>query len=421
MAFTYSYMYTGETNDSEVLSSMQAGTAVETDASIAQTGSACLSSLGDISGLNGLFGGVASIPSASIIAASFAVAIDQAPSGVAHKLLQNAASAGLPPNAASLNPLITVGTDRKFYFYDKNGNQLAVSTTLCPLVSGGVMQEMTYILDGLTLGTVWLHVFFGDTSPEISINTGLAQASIIQYDSLWWGMVTAGGDSVPGSRLKIDDAMWGYSTVANDAPHTTAYPRPRGKGGMNHCEPTATVSGYTDWTANGATAVECVDADELPNHDSDTTHIQGNAINQQELYTYSSANPMPVGATVIKVQQSLVHRLTSDNKQTDLLLYKLAGTELAATIETPGTAYIGWTGRKMLRPSGDFSWVQADGDLTGGVSKLAFGVQTSDQGDIGNNVTLLPGPEWIYYTDTLPLAPTPATTGDRRRAVAQVI
>lgn len=345
---------------------------------------------------------------ASVTAFSFAAAVSATPSSAAGLLYHYATTGAV---ASGGKRYIRVETDLKLGICDKNGNLLGKSATAVPSGASGTPQEFSVIFDGLTLPSVFVTIFAGD-AVDTAFDTGLSWATMFDTSangSLWWGEYLDGSTN-RGCSLFIDDGLIRRSTTASDAPHSTAYPRVRVSEPVNST--TGTV-GTGNWTAGhwdegsggaGASFAE-VDNTELPTHDSDGTYLQSTVASEAFLLSSTDANPVPSGATIIKVEQRHVGRLTGAGKLIPVHRYRLGGTNSDVDGVSPygsvSSTYVGGANSNMTRPGGG-SWVDTDF----AASTLEWGIK-SDATTPGYRVTLMLGPSVAYYTDTLPLGTRP--------------
>lgn len=417
--------YTGESQGDACEQAPNSGASqIAATNAIAQTGNYCIgfptTSASAKAWLRGSYHATAAAQYIDVLSGAFAVTA--APT-TPIELVTSTTGATLPDVANSY--YVTIGTDRKIRIYDGIGNQHGTaSTTLIPLSSGGSMQEMHIVFDGLTLSTVYVKVYFGATE-ELAFNTGKVYEDFFAGGAnryLYWGEVPPSGR---GATLYGDDLYMRRSDDSAEAPHLVRYPRFRGNGSIDATPPAA--NGDEPGWNEGTGTDDYNEVDETGGNDGDTSFIGETGNSVKELYHYTAASPIPAdggGAAYVplKVQQRVVHRLTGASKVGHQFLHKFGGTEASTTPDEgqPSTDYVGGMLANLAKPGGG-SWARADADLSGGNSKLQFGVITQSAGDIGSRVTLLPGPEWIYYDNTdankleVGTTPTAGAGGDRRR------
>ena len=123
--------------------------------------------------------------------------------------------------------------------------------------------------------------------------------------------------------------------------------------------------------------------------DADNTFIGSTAASEIDLMTYTAANPLPGGATVIKLQAAFVVRLTGAGKIGPIYVCRLGGTDDSSGVwPLPiSTSYVGCGNANLSRPGGG-SWSNSDFDLDTGQSKIEFSPK-SDSGSPGSRVTLV--------------------------------
>lgn len=230
------------------------------------------------------------------------------------------------------------------------------------------------------------------------------------------------GQHVGGSGLGCDwygdSIVVEATTSVDDLPMFTAYPRLKTVGGMM-CPPTSEGDSHA-WPL-GITAspntFQDVDASEIPDHDSDTSYIKTGTNSDKHLFFYSHdlSGDIDSGATIRWVTRKYALRTESSGKAATDFLDKLGGTEVTTVCYGLSNAYVGGqappaggsAGAPAIARPGGGAWTRADALLSGGKSLLQFGFKTPASGSVGPRVTLAPGPEWIFYTATLPLAPGP--------------
>ena len=183
------------------------------------------------------------IPTATdIVVLSFAAGVDAAPNAAGPIFGFRDAGGALTYNH------ITLGTDRKLRFYDKNGTQVGpASTTLIPTTG---MQEVHIVFDGKTLSTVYIKVYFGGTE-ELAFDTGITPANFWCLNQGFFFLGAFGNNTNKNFTLYTDDFIVRVSSTASDAPHLTAYPRLRGEGG-NSTQPTS-MGAYDTWSPSSGT------------------------------------------------------------------------------------------------------------------------------------------------------------------------
>jgi len=171
---------------------------------------------------------------------------------------------------------------------------------------------------------------------------------------------------------------------------------------------------YDTWTPSAGTDYECVDDPDYM--DGDTSTIKTTAENQMETFNFSASNPVPVGATIRAVQlRGTGKRDVVAGKQGARFMCRLGGVDLIDSIANSATVtsdYAGGRWWNVPRPGGG-SWVQGDADP----GDLQFGVVSENDPDQESApfATKLPGPEWVYYEDTLPLGTTPAVASQIKK------
>lgn len=344
---------------------------------------------------------------AGIIPLSLALAVSADPTSAAGVVYHNTA-AGAPATGGKV--YVKIETDRRLGIYTKNGALLGKSVTQVPSGASGTPQEFTVIWDGLSLPSVFVIIFAGD-AVDATFDTGLAWADV--FDSsirqTWLGEYLDTGVN-RGCIVFIDDGMLPKSTTASDAPHLAAYPRVRVSEPVN----TTTVGNYNAWDSDdGAGGIDSATSDptyidngELPTHDGDSSYLQSTTDGEAFTMKSTDANPIPVGATIISVEQRMVARLTGAGKLPASFRHRLSATDAdvapGAIWSNYSTSYVG-TGHHNIAKPGGGSWAQSD-----------FASSTLEWGCVnltlsGSRITLMLGPSVAYHTDTLPLSRTPTS------------
>ena len=339
--------------------------------------------------------------------------VDAAPSSEAAVIYGSTAG-----SAAGGKSYVTIGTDRKVRFYDKNANLVgSASTTLVPTAG---LQQFTIEYNCLTLSTVWITLWLAETE-ELSFDTGLSLANFFTNgDWLFFGEHL--GAFNRGCHIYFDDLVPLITGTEADSGYATAIPIPHIYGNGN---PDTGTAGTGDWPAGewnegtGSTFAE-VDNSELGTHDSDTSYLQSTVTGEEFYLSTTSANPLPDPCTVLGAVQRIVHRATGGDKTVGTAVFKLGGTKGADTyIVAPPTTYVGNMCGAIREPTSADSqaWVRADADA----STLQWGGETTSGGTAGERVTLMLGPNWVIYDDTLPLSTAPTTASGERRRLGAVI
>ena len=247
--------------------------------------------------------------------------------------------------------------------------------------------------------------------------------------TLHYGGKRASGNS--GIKLYVDDCeLQKNASPSGEMPWDVAFPKLRGHGGA---EAVPTSNGdEVEWTQSlcgsgdqfgfvdevpWGTADDCVagSGDYMATQTTDARH----------LFHYSAANPVPSGDKIQDgdsdipkghVAMRCVYRQVDDTKDRSTFSMKLGGTIVDSGLFTGGEAYRGVGRWGMARPGGG-NWAQADFDLTGGVSKLQFGVKAHVD-SVSDRIAAIYMPEVFSYDagDKLAVMTSPpvAAGGHRR-------
>lgn len=392
--------YSGESNDAQTerLDTYLSGTTSNTVSTLfAQTGSRCEAL--DLS-TNGnraiLLAGTLSVQG-GIYAISMGVAVSTAPTSELGLVTGATATSGPSVGTASTRSYVRIGTDRKLYLYDKAGSPIVggVSTSLVP--TSGSMLEVAIFYDGLTNPiNTWIKMYVNGVE-ELAFATGQPIGNIFSsLDYLFFGESLAAGTN-RGCTPYVDDALITYSAVANDAPHITAYPRIRVAGCMT-ADAQGTLNGWTP-TPAGADHYN-----RITTNDGDTNNLQDAIAGTRDSWKSSTANPLPVGATVLKAQLRWVGKLAGVGKTPAVPIYGVPGS---TQTQTTGALPSGTTYQSAIAPrivaSGGAIPVRADFDAN------AYEWGTTHSTSQSNTITFSPGPEIVYYTATLPLGTAPSS------------
>jgi len=320
---------------------------------------------------------------------------------------------------------LRIGTDRKVKFYDYNGTLIASSSSQVSTNSASPSQIVA-IWDCLTLGTVWVALFF-DGTQEVGVDSTETPGVFVGGGGS--GGIVFGEDLPAGVNCGVTMTAR-YITArttsnAGDAPHTAALPKLLGVGSYVPVQ-----EGDDHAWANGTTASPNTyqDVDETGTNDGDTSRIADIQTTDPKtahdhLFQHSTANPFTT-ETIVAVQTKHIGRLNGTGKNYCQSLLKLAGTKAAASLlvipPTLTTNYGPGGTVVAVTPSGG-SWAVSDFDLSGGVSKLQWGARSIVQSgvDTAPVITKYLSPEAIYYSATLPLATTPTAGGLAGKTVTQ--
>lgn len=339
--------------------------------------------------------------------------LDTAPTIATTLLCVSSAATG---TTADFAKFVEIGTDRKLRCYDKTGAQVGpTSTTLIPTTG---LQEVTIVVNKLTLSTVYISVFFGGTE-ELAFDTGLTTANMFGQQYLFWGEPL--GAANRGCHLYADDMTSRLTSTAADATHITAYPKFNIYGGVN----LTSAGSYAAWDSMSGNTVDFanslaayIDTGELPTHDGDTSHLQTEVEGEKFSFLSTVANPLPDPCTVEWAAFPVVLRLTGAAKETPTILIKIGASEDSTIVVSDSgasTTFAGGQGVSGTEPD-TTAWERADADA----STLEVGCVAASA-DAGARVTLMVGPWWVVYEAVLPLSsvPQPAQAGDvqRRRGV----
>lgn len=325
----------------------------------------------------------------TLIACSGAIGLSAAPSS----------EMMLIHHSTNNHKVVSIGTDRKLYFYANNGAQVGTASTNTIPTTG--LQEVTIFFDGITLSTVWISVFFG-TTQDISFDTGYSWADFFHgsIGQLYWGENLSGGVN-RGADLFTDDLYIAKSSTAGDAPHLTAYPRPRGNGLANIA--TSSEGTYHAWVGNTASPNTWQDIDETP-HNSDTDYRDTSTKNIRHTFKSSTANILPDPCTIIKVQMRSVGRLLGGGKYGAHFYLIRGGSGLVGGLNA-ATSQSETYGGGLDRTSFIDGWVRAD--FNANATEFGWESENHPVLETGPRITQQLGPEIVYYTASLGLSTKP--------------
>ncbi len=290
--------------------------------------------------------------------------------------------------------------DRTLQVFDKTG-VARTPATVTAIPTGGALQEVTVVIDCITLSTVWIAIAMG-TAWEVAYDTGLGRSAMFDEAAvLCLGEYLATGVS-RSADLYFDDVSWRFTSSAADAPHLVAYPRTK----VNGCNLPTSVGSYNAWTIGGTSppANKWEACDDVPNN-GETDFIQTAVADDKQTFHYGGSNPIPVGGTIIRGQMCWDQRVVGASKQGAYGVLRLAGADatVSSLVNPPAGAWYAVGQNRVDRPGGG-AWARAD--VAPGTLEIGVG----GYGILGTptvQATLLCAPEWLYYTDSLGLSPEP--------------
>lgn len=310
---------------------------------------------------------------------------------------------------------LRIGTDKKLKFYDGNDTLIASSTTAVSTNSASPTEFFAY-WDMLTLPTVWVGLYVNGTE-EVAHDSQETPGEFITPDC---GTVNYFGEALPsatncGATVTAQYIVGGADNA--EGPSVRQFGRLLALGAY---APTA-EGNYHAW-ANGTTASPNTyqDVDDAGTNDGDTSRIAD--IQQTDpktahshLFKHATANPFGGTETIVFVQAKHIGRANAVGKDYGKPLIRLASVDLALTPIGPAgssASYAGGAGVTKVTPSST-AWATTDADLSGGTSKLEFGMVSTVAASIDTAayVTKMVSPEFVYYTALLPLATTPTQAG----------
>ena len=343
----------------------------------------------------------------SLVGCSGAIGLSAAPSSEMMLLF----NIGYSP----VKKVVTIGTDRKLYFYAQDGTQVGTATTNTIPTTG--LQEVTILFDAATTGIVWITVFFG-TTQDVSFSTGYTYASFfgVFVGGLSWGEDLSGGVN-RGADLFTDDLYIRRSETAGDAPHLSAYPRPRGNGLANIVPDSEGT--YHAWTSDQNPSPNSdLSIDETP-HDSDTTNIYTATKGAKHTFKSSTANILPDPCTILKVQLRDVGKLMDAAKLGAGFMMRRGGVDIIGGEIVAATSQTTTYGGGVDATSFITGWVRADFNA----NATEFGWQSENNAgfDTGARITQQLGPEIVFYTASLGLATAPTKPVSKSIFVKQAV
>lgn len=310
----------------------------------------------------------------------------------------------------------TGASDTKLRVYTGGGALVATSTSQ---ISTTGLTEITVCVDCVSFATVLVTIWVAGVV-ETFVDTGVSPATFWSNGAgvLYWGSIITSGQ---GADLFGDDFLMRHSTSASFAPHLHQFIRPHVFGGEQF---TPTQDGnYVEWapsTALSAHYLMVAAAADSGTHDSDATYMQANAVNLRDLYQWGNGGvfPQPITDTDIDaVYFTMADRLAGGGKTDSNFLVRLGGTDLVVSRDNaPSTSYVGVFGPTLHdadRPGGG-AYTLTDFGVTAGRSNMQWGMQAVNAGTPLVNVTKLPGPTVVGFTNRLQYAPYKSLVIPRR-------